>query len=107
MMAQCAGPDRYFGYLELLFGRQVQWATAKDPLEGLAAIGKIGGMTDEEFKACLTDKTVEQKVLSSALEGEKTYAVRATPTLFIDGLRYSAMSFEQLRAVLDPILASK
>jgi protein-disulfide isomerase len=107
MMAQCAGADRYFGYLELLFGRQVQWATAKDPLEGLAAIGKIGGMTDEEFKACLTDKTVEQKVLSSALEGEKTYAVRATPTLFIDGLRYSAMSFEQLRAVLDPILASK
>jgi len=107
MMAQCSGPDRYFGFLELLFGRQVQWATAKDPLEGLAAIGKIGGMTDEEFKACLTDKTVEQTVLSEALEGEKTYAVRATPTLFIDGLRYSAMSFEQLRAILDPILASK
>jgi len=107
MMAQCAGPDRYFGYLELLFGRQVQWATAKDPLEGLAAIGKIGGMTDDQFKTCLTDKTVEQKVLSSALEGEKTYAVRATPTIFIDGLRYSGMSIEQLRGILDPIIASK
>jgi protein-disulfide isomerase len=107
MMAQCAGPDRYFGYLELLFGRQVQWATAKDPLDGLAAIGKIGGMTDEEFKTCLTDKTVEQKVLSSALEGEKTYAVRATPTIFIDGLRYSGMSIEQLRGILDPIIAAK
>ena len=107
MMAQCAGPDRYYGFLELLFGRQVQWATAKDPLEGLAAIGKIGGMSDEEFKACLTDKTVEQIVLSEALEGEKTYAVRATPTLFIDGLRYSSMSIEQLRGILDPIIASK
>ncbi len=107
MMAQCAGPDRYFGYLELLFGRQVQWATAKDPLEGLAAIGKIGGMTDDQFKICLTDKTVEQKVLASALEGEKTYAVRATPTIFIDGLRYSGMSIEQLRSILDPIIASK
>lgn len=107
MMAQCAGPDRYFGYLELLFGRQVQWATAKDPLEGLAAIGKIGGMTDDQFKTCLTDKTVEQKVLASALEGEKTYAVRATPTIFIDGLRYSGMSIEQLRSILDPIIASK
>jgi protein-disulfide isomerase len=107
MMAQCAGPDRYFGYLELLFGRQVQWATAKDPLDGLAAIGKIGGMTDDEFKTCLTDKTVEQKVLSSALEGEKTYAVHATPTIFIDGLRYSGMSIEQLRGILDPIIAAK
>lgn len=107
MMAQCAGPDRYYGFLELLFGRQVQWATAKDPLEGLAAIGKIGGMSEDEFKTCLTDKTVEQKVLSAALEGEKTYAVRATPTIFIDGLRYSGMSIEQLRAILDPIIASK
>ena len=107
MMAQCAGPDRYFGFLDLLFTRQQVWATNKDPLEGLAGIGKMGGMTDDEFKTCLTDKSVEEAVLSDALEGEKTYAVRATPTLFIDGMRYSAMSFEQLRAVLDPILASK
>lgn len=107
MMAQCAGPDRYYGFLELLFGRQVQWATAKDPLEGLAAIGKIGGMSEDEFKACLADKTIEQKVLSSALEGDKAYAVRATPTIFIDGLRYSSMSIEQLRGILDPIIASK
>ena len=107
MMAQCAGPDRYFGYLELLFGRQVQWASAKDPLEGLATIGRIGGMTDDAFKTCLTDKSVEQKVLSSALEGDGTYAVRATPTIFIDGLRYSGMSIEQLRSILDPIIAAK
>ncbi len=107
MMAQCAGPDRYFGFIELLFTRQQVWATNKDPLEGLAGIGKMGGMTEDEFKTCLTDKSVEDLVLSDALEGEKTYAVRATPTLFIDGMRYSGMSIEQMRAVLDPILASK
>ena len=107
MMAQCAGPDRYFGFLDLLFARQHVWATNTNPLEGLASIGKMGGMTDDEFKTCLTDKSVEQTVLSDALEGEKTYAVRATPTVFIDGMRYSAMSFEQMRAILDPILASK
>lgn len=107
MMAQCAGPDRYFGFLDLLFSRQQVWATAKDPLEGLAAIGKIGGMSDEQFKACLTDKSVEQAVLSDALEGEKTYAVRSTPTIFIDGTRYSNMSIEQMRGILDPIIAAK
>jgi protein-disulfide isomerase len=107
MMAQCAGPDRYFGFIDLLFSRQVQWATAKDPIAGLAAIGKMGGMTDEQFKACLTDKSVEQAVLSDALEGEKTYGVRATPTIFIDGVRYSGMSIEQMRAILDPLLAAK
>ncbi len=107
MMAQCAGPDRYFGFLDLLFSRQQVWATAKDPLEGLAAIGKIGGMSDEQFKACLTDKSVEQAVLSDALEGEKTYAVRATPTIFIEGQRYSNMSIEQMRGILDPIIAAK
>jgi protein-disulfide isomerase len=107
MMAHCAGPERYFGFIDLLFTRQVQWATAKDPLEGLAAVGKIGGMSDDQFKACLTDKSVEQVVLASALEGEKTYNVTGTPTLFIDGGRYSGVPIEQLRAILDPILASK
>jgi protein-disulfide isomerase len=107
MMAQCAGPDRYFGFLDLLFSRQQVWANNKDPLAGLAAIGKIGGMSEEQFQACLTDKAVEETVLADALEGDKTYAIRATPTIFIDGLRYSGMSIEQMRAVLDPILAAK
>lgn len=107
MMAQCAGPDRFFGFLDLLFGSQQVWATGKDPLESLAAIGKIGGMSEDQFKACLTDKSVEQAVLSDALEGEQTYAVRATPTIFIEGQRYSSMSIEQMRGILDPIIASK
>lgn len=107
MMAQCAGPDRYFGFLDLLFSRQQVWANNKDPLAGLAAIGKMGGMSEEQFQACLTDKAVEETVLADALEGDKTYAIRATPTIFIDGLRYSGMSIEQMRAVLDPILAAK
>jgi len=107
MMAQCAGPDRYFGFLDLLFSRQQAWTTNKDPLAGLAAIGKMGGMSEEQFQACMNDKSIEQAVLSDALEGDKTYAVRATPTIFIDGLRYGGMSIEQMRAVLDPILAAK
>ncbi|MFN4283065.1 MAG: DsbA family protein [Alphaproteobacteria bacterium] len=107
MMAQCAGPDRYFGFLDLLFARQQSWATNKEPLAGLAAVGKMGGMSEEQFQACLADKSVEQAVLADALEGDQTYAVRSTPTIFIDGQRYSGMSIEQMRAILDPLIAAK
>ena len=107
MLAQCAGPDRYFGFLDLLFSRQQSWAGNKEPLAGLAAIGKMGGMSEEQFQACLTDKSVEEAVLSDAFEGDKAYAVRSTPTIFIDGQRYSGMSIEQMRAILDPLIAAK
>jgi protein-disulfide isomerase len=107
MVAHCAGNDRYFGMLGILFGRQVQWATAQDPLLAIAGIARQAGMSEDQFKTCIADKAVEKTVLDSALEADKSLGVNATPTFFINGQKFSGeMSIEQMAAIIDPLLGS-
>lgn len=107
MVAHCAGNDRYFGMLGTLFSRQMQWATAQDPLLAIAGIARQAGMSEESFKACIADKAVEKTVLDSALEADKTLGVNSTPTIFINGQKFAgALSIEQMAQVIDPLLGA-
>ena len=107
MLPHCAGPERYYGLLGTLFARQMQWATAQDPLGALAAISLQAGMNGEDFKACLANKAVEDQVLQSAMEGSKGLGVNATPTLFINGLKYSGgLAIEQIATIVDPLIGA-
>ena len=54
-LAHCAGPDRYFGFLDVLFETQSSWARAEDYLGALKKLGKLGGMSDEQMDQCLAD----------------------------------------------------
>ena len=53
MVARCAPPERYFGFLDALFRSQTQWGRAEDPKKALAQIAKVGGMGDAESDACM------------------------------------------------------
>lgn len=107
MLPHCAGPERYYGMLGALFARQPQWATNQDPLAALGAIARQAGMSDEAFKACIADKAVEEKVLQSQLEANKTLGVNSTPTFFINGVKQAGgLTFDQMRGVIDPLLAN-
>ena len=107
MLAHCSGSERYFGMLGTLFARQMQWATAQDPLLAIAAIARQAGMSEEEFKACIADKAVEKTVLDSALEADKSLGVNSTPTIFINGQKFSgALTIDQMAQVIDPLVGA-
>jgi len=83
MLARCAGPDRYFPMIEVLFAKQRDWAV-RSPLAPLLAISKQAGMSEQAFNDCLKD----QKLLDSIEEIRKRgseYGVQSTPTFFING----------------------
>src|SRR4051812_28125732 len=83
MLARCAGPDRYFPMIEVLFAKQREWAV-RSPLAPLLAISKQTGMSEQAFNDCLKD----QKLLESIDEIRKRgteYGVQSTPTFFING----------------------
>lgn len=107
MVSHCAGGERYFGMLGTLFARQMQWATAQDPLLAIAGIARQAGMSEESFKACIADKAVEKTVLDSALEADKTLGVNSTPTIFINGQKFAgALTIEQMAQVIDPLVGA-
>ena len=107
-VARCAGPDRYFAFIDVFFRQQMNWAAGNDPDKitlNLKRLAKQGGMPDDIFDKCLNDKAVEDAVLAQSLKGEQEFKVNSTPTLIINGkLHPGALSFEELETVLKPLV---
>jgi protein-disulfide isomerase len=106
-LAHCAGPDRYFGFLAVLFQTQSGWARADDYLGALKKLGKLGGMGDEQMDACLADQELTDGILQARIDGQNEHQVSSTPTLVINGEVYSgAREIDELSALIDPLLGS-
>lgn len=106
MLARCSGRDRFFGFLDILFKRQKQWAASADPMAELARVAALGGMSAEEFKACLENKKIETQVLEQRQEAEKIFAVNSTPSFIFNGKKVSVgAKLDDFKAVIDPLVA--
>jgi len=98
-IAECAGNDKYFGVLDIIFRGQPQWATASDPLAEIAKPLRIAGMGENEIKACLANDAMSNAVLNDYKSGE-ALGVNSTPTLFINGQLYrGSRSVDELDGV--------
>jgi protein-disulfide isomerase len=105
MMARCGGADRYYGFVDIIFKQQQSWATQKDPLQALAQLGRLGGIGDTEFKACMTNQQVENAVLQSSLNAKKEFDVDSTPSFIVNGKKQSgALDFDAFSKVIDALL---
>lgn len=105
-LAHCAGPDRFFDFLTVLFGSQKTWARAPDPAAALKRIGRLGGLSGEEIDACFANKALLDSILRERLTGAKVFEVDSTPTFFINGQKLlGAQPVENFSAVIDRLLS--
>ena len=106
MVARCAGEKRE-AMIGLLFSQQKNWAFSDKPLQGLTALVKQTGMSQEKFDACLQDKALYTKVNEVFEKASKVFRVDSTPTFFINGKKVSgALSPEEMDKQLEPLLKS-
>lgn len=107
-IARCAGPERYFNFVDAIFRQQMTWADGKDPnaiLANLKKLARQGGLSEQAADACLNDKALQDAVLAQSLTGEKEFKVDSTPTLIINGEKHpGALSFEELQKILNPLV---
>lgn len=110
MIAQCAGPERYFTFLDVFFQQQANWTKGNDPEQMIASLKRLartGGMTEAQIDACLKDQKVQDSVLASRMGGEKQFNVKSTPTLIINGQAHpGALPFDDLDKIIRPLLKS-
>lgn len=105
MMARCAGPERYFGFLEVLFKAQESWAAARDPQAELAKIGRLGGMGKEDFDACMGNKALMDGILKTELEAQDKLKVDSTPTFIVNGIKHAGnLSLAEFDKILAPLV---
>jgi protein-disulfide isomerase len=103
MLARCAGDDKYFVMVHVLFERQKDWVVPK-PLPPLLEVAKEAGFTQATFDACLADKDLLAKIDAVRQRAATTFGVDSTPTFFINGKAHRGeMSLEQLEQALRPI----
>lgn len=102
MIAHCAGPDRYFGVLSLLFRSQEKWAGAKDPLAAIKQQVKFAGITEDKVDACLKDQELANAIQARAKDANQKFGIDGTPTLMVDGkiIPGGAVPYEELDKAL-------
>ncbi|MDH3240493.1 MAG: DsbA family protein [Alphaproteobacteria bacterium] len=106
-LARCAGRDRFFGFLDLLFERQAQWAFGPSPMAGLTEIAALGGLTEQDLANCFQDNKLLEQIALQKKEAEEKFGVDSTPSFIINGRKHTGgPSYEDLKAAIDPLVST-
>ena len=105
MLARCAAPNRFFGFIEVLFRSQAQWAQSNNPRAALLQVARLGGMSEKDFEACLKNEPLMNSIRGGADAANKELGVESTPTFFINGTKVSgARPFADFQDVIEKAL---
>ncbi|NNE85718.1 MAG: thioredoxin domain-containing protein, partial [Alphaproteobacteria bacterium] len=106
-MARCAVDQRYFGLLGVLFKTQTNWARASDPVAELLNVGRLAGINQEMFDACMASEELLDGILAMRQRGSAD-GVRSTPTFVINDKTYpGSRSIEEFAEIIEPLLQEK
>jgi protein-disulfide isomerase len=106
MIARCAPPDRYYAFADTFFAAQEKWVRSPDYREALARLAKLGGMSKEEFDACLKNTELENKIVEGRLKATQELDVNSTPTFFVNGSKFAgAPTTEEFEKLLSSLAA--
>jgi protein-disulfide isomerase len=105
--AECAADEgRFWEYHDLLYASQAGEQRGSFARPKLMAMGETLGL-GASFAACVDSDRYAQAVRDETARG-KALGVRATPTLIVNGrLVRGALSMDQLRAIIDPLIAGR
>jgi protein-disulfide isomerase len=108
MLTRCAGGEKTYPLVEVLFKQQEQWAFVRgNPVPELFKVAKQAGFTQESFDKCLTDQKLLEQVTSIRTKAADKFGVSSTPTFFINGKRLQeAPTVEAFDKALAPLLKS-
>jgi protein-disulfide isomerase len=105
ILARCLPPERYFPVLSILFSKQDDWSHAKDPVEPLARIGTLAGLSRSAYDACRADKALQDSIVQSRFEGENKHGVESTPSFVIGGKTYKGvLALDEFKKAVEPLL---
>lgn len=107
ILARCAGSERFFAFVEVLYGQQQSWSRHADPLVALQMLAGLGGVSPAKYDACLKDRKLGDGILSMRLEGEQRYGVTSTPSFLVNGVKHvGAITPSGFDVILKPLLGA-
>jgi protein-disulfide isomerase len=83
LLAECAGPARFYEIVDALFRAQIDWLTAADPDAEMIKVLVQEGVSADKATACFSDDRLLNKVIADVQSGQ-ALKVNSTPSLFIN-----------------------
>ncbi|MCH2546136.1 MAG: DsbA family protein [Alphaproteobacteria bacterium] len=104
-LAECAGDEQFFKYINVLMKTQDKWAFSSDYMDSLRNIAAVGGMSSEAFDACMDDTAKQDAIAQDMAVSAKQLTINSTPTTFVNGEKFNGFQeFETLKQYIDPLL---
>lgn len=123
LLAQCSGPEAFFPLTEQLYAEQESWlskistvteadqqamqkmtpaqiSTLLGTKMGLIEFVKARGISEDQAKACLTDKPAIDGLIATTEKGTKDDGVSGTPFFLLNGAKLDASSWVQVKSKL-------
>lgn len=106
MLARCGGEDRYFGFVDMLLTQQEEWSRSENLLAEFQRMGRVGGLTDAQVEACVSDEAGQRALVEQFQEYREDPLLTGTPTLVVNGAKVDNPTEDRLKAAIDAALGS-
>ncbi len=105
-LSRCKGPAKYYELVDDIFSSQVDLFEAAQKGQAgplIATIAERHGITRDEARTCLADKSIGAALEASIAEGDKR-GVRSTPSVFLNDVIQADHTYEALSKAIDAVL---
>jgi len=123
LLAQCSGPEAFFPLTDQLYAEQASWlsklstvteadqqamrkmspeeiSTLVGTRMGLIEFVKSRGISEDQAKACLSDKAAIDALIKTTERGTKDDGVTGTPFFILNGAKLDGSSWNQVKTKL-------
>ena len=94
-----------FELLTEMYKKQKMWAVGSEINKINKLIKKVGldfGLTENKMDECLKNNEAEDEILNQRIEAQKKYKIESTPTIIINGKKYSGkVEYKQFKKAID------
>ncbi len=105
-VAQCKN-DGNSEILESLYANQQKWVkgnSVKEANKNLEKFLKNEGF-NIDFKACLSNKEIEDFVLNDRIDGTKNFKINSTPTIIINNKKFKkTLNYKNLKKAIEKLI---
>ncbi len=108
MVLKCIPENYRYDYMNALFKLQTDWVNKKNKktIQELYKIMQSGGMTKDEYDACIYNTELENEILKGVMEAQNQFNIKSTPSFIINGtLIEGNKSIKEFRQIIDKILS--
>jgi protein-disulfide isomerase len=91
LIAQCGGAPKYYAVSGMLYAIGAN----------LRKIGLKAGLSKEQIETCLNDQDRAKALVATYQKNAGADEITGTPSLVIDGVKHSNMTYAELKAILD------